>query len=470
MTLTFRNARTTIENAIIDKLAEAYAVRLPTVATIAALRAFPARALPNQRPTLIFVTSSGYAFRWRPWSTSADDGATIIKPDDITSTPGRWVRTTSTSASGYLQACDLFNDDDGSEAVIEQRIYGTKPAMLMTWQNTRRAPKSHRAGALYWARMSFKILVISEQLRGEQMARQGSGNATEAAADPGTGAMLGDVKELLAGMTGEELGVTDVATIEIGDEEPVLKDLERRSFVEAIDIEVRYTEVKTADTDAVSLDDPWEFNTQRQLAQTSGETFDGESYVTGGLTVPVGASLTQTIAAGTAYIGGSAVAVGATAHTFTASRVTYRDLLSNGTWEFHEAYVGEDAPDASAGALRVGVTVTDANGVISDAVIADSLIDFEGPDKVDLTELVSLAVTPTPTTASVAGTRQFTAIGTFSDGTTADLTEGATWASSNTGVASVNAAGTALGVAPGTCSITATIDDIASNAASLTVS
>ncbi len=71
--------------------------------------------------------------------------------------------------------------------------------------------------------------------------------------------------------------------------------------------------------------------------------------------------------------------------------------------------------------------------------------------------LVSIAVSPANPT-SVAGTdRQFTATGTYSDATTADLTTSVSWASATTSVATIGATtGLAHAVSPGTSTISAT--------------
>ena len=83
--------------------------------------------------------------------------------------------------------------------------------------------------------------------------------------------------------------------------------------------------------------------------------------------------------------------------------------------------------------------------------------------------LVSLAVTPSKANVGVDGTAQFTAIGTFGDSTTVDLTETATWSSSHDGVATITSSRLATGVAVGTATITATHGDL-SGTATLTVS
>ena len=69
--------------------------------------------------------------------------------------------------------------------------------------------------------------------------------------------------------------------------------------------------------------------------------------------------------------------------------------------------------------------------------------------------LTSIAIAPLAATLSVAGTQQYTATGTYADGTQQDLTGVATWASSNVGVATISATGLATGVASGSTSISA---------------
>ncbi len=82
--------------------------------------------------------------------------------------------------------------------------------------------------------------------------------------------------------------------------------------------------------------------------------------------------------------------------------------------------------------------------------------------------LQSIAVTPANPTVSVGETRQFTATGTYSNGTTQELTSQVTWASSSGAVASVNAAGLASALGQGTTTITATLGAV-SGSTGLTV-
>jgi Flp pilus assembly secretin CpaC len=84
--------------------------------------------------------------------------------------------------------------------------------------------------------------------------------------------------------------------------------------------------------------------------------------------------------------------------------------------------------------------------------------------------LQSIAVTPGTASIAPTGTQQFTAIGTFSDGTTQDVTSTVTWASSSPTVATIGSLnGLALGQAAGTTQITATLGSVSSTAATLKV-
>jgi hypothetical protein len=83
--------------------------------------------------------------------------------------------------------------------------------------------------------------------------------------------------------------------------------------------------------------------------------------------------------------------------------------------------------------------------------------------------LTSIAVTPAPVTIAQGNSIQFTATGTYSDSSTQNLTSTVTWASATISVATINAAGLAQGVAPGTSNITAKQGAVTSPAAVLTV-
>ncbi len=69
--------------------------------------------------------------------------------------------------------------------------------------------------------------------------------------------------------------------------------------------------------------------------------------------------------------------------------------------------------------------------------------------------LISVSITPSNTSITVNGTEQLTAMGNYSDGSTANLTSSVTWVSSNTAVITVNQTGVAMAVGAGSAVITA---------------
>lgn len=82
--------------------------------------------------------------------------------------------------------------------------------------------------------------------------------------------------------------------------------------------------------------------------------------------------------------------------------------------------------------------------------------------------LNSIKVTPAVRSIAVGTTQSFTAIGSYSDGSTRDLSTTATWNSSDTSIASLNTDGVATAVSTGVLTITATSAGV-SNTSELTV-
>jgi hypothetical protein len=83
--------------------------------------------------------------------------------------------------------------------------------------------------------------------------------------------------------------------------------------------------------------------------------------------------------------------------------------------------------------------------------------------------LSSIALSPLNPSIALGTTQQFTATGTYTDGSTQDLSSAAAWSSSDTAIFTVNTTGLAVSVAIGTATITATANGI-SGSTSLTVS
>ena len=75
---------------------------------------------------------------------------------------------------------------------------------------------------------------------------------------------------------------------------------------------------------------------------------------------------------------------------------------------------------------------------------------------------VSIAVSPGDESLAVGVSAQFTAVGTFTDGSTQNITNGVAWASATPSVAAISGTGVASGVAVGTSQITASLPGVTS--------
>ncbi len=73
----------------------------------------------------------------------------------------------------------------------------------------------------------------------------------------------------------------------------------------------------------------------------------------------------------------------------------------------------------------------------------------------DSKDVVGVSISPTDTSIQPGNTQQFSTTGTFSNGSTSDVTGQTSWASSSPSVATIDANGLATGVAFGTTTISA---------------
>src|SRR5262249_54727418 len=121
-----------------------------------------------------------------------------------------------------------------------------------------------------------------------------------------------------------------------------------------------------------------------------------------------------------------------------------------------------------------GYTVTPAKTGLSFQPSSQSVVvNKSSSSVVDFTAtptLQSISISVAAGSIAKGSTVQFTAIGTFGDGSTQNLTNSVSWNSSNTSVATVSGSGLASGVGGGSTTITASQGGITSNTVSLTVS
>ena len=134
---------------------------------------------------------------------------------------------------------------------------------------------------------------------------------------------------------------------------------------------------------------------------------------------------------------------------------TVQNLTQSATWSSSAPGVAT----ITAGGLATGVTA----GTSSVSALVGSVT---GSTKLTVTAsvLVSIAVTPVNASIAAGNTQQFAATGTYSDGSTQNLTSTAAWSSSAPGVATVRAGGLATGVTAGTSSVSALVGSVTGSA------
>lgn len=140
--------------------------------------------------------------------------------------------------------------------------------------------------------------------------------------------------------------------------------------------------------------------------------------------------------------------------TGTYSDASIADITGSVTW----ASDASSKATVTSGGLATGVAVGSSHiSATSSGVSASATLSIT-------TALISIDVTPATPTVAKGLTQQFTATGTFSDSSTADMTSSVTWASSDPGKATINAgSGLAATVATGTTTISATSGSVSGN-------
>lgn len=138
--------------------------------------------------------------------------------------------------------------------------------------------------------------------------------------------------------------------------------------------------------------------------------------------------------------------------TFTGGS-TY-DLTQSVTWSSSATGVASISNTVGtqglATALAAGTsTIGAAIGQISDSTLLTVTATLQ-----------SITVTPAGPSITLGNSQQFTATGNYSDGSTQNLTNSASWSSSATNVATINSTGLASSVAAGTTTISATVGSV----------
>ena len=130
----------------------------------------------------------------------------------------------------------------------------------------------------------------------------------------------------------------------------------------------------------------------------------------------------------------------------TYTDASTQDITATVTWTSSDEGIATIDASGLASAVSEGVAnITAADGAVNNSTTLT----------VTPKELVSIAVTPVDDSVAQGLTLQYTAIGTYTDSSTEDITGTVTWTSSNNGIASIDASGLASAVSIGVANITA---------------
>jgi RHS repeat-associated protein len=129
------------------------------------------------------------------------------------------------------------------------------------------------------------------------------------------------------------------------------------------------------------------------------------------------------------------------------------DLTTSATWSSAAPSIATVSAGTVTGVTPATTTITATLG------------SFSGSATVTVNPLLqSIKVTPATATVALGGKQPFTATGTYSDGTTKDLTSSVAWSTSDTGLATIDATGLATALSPGTVTVRATLGSITGSA------
>jgi uncharacterized protein YjdB len=145
------------------------------------------------------------------------------------------------------------------------------------------------------------------------------------------------------------------------------------------------------------------------------------------------------------------------AHQFTAtghySDGTSKDLTSSVQWSSSDSNIASVSGTGMATAVAFGVaTVTAQSGSLTATATVN--VSSAGAN------LTAISISPAGASIPVHTTQQFTATGSYSDGSSRDLTGLVTWGSSSAAAATIDVNGLLTGVAAGSTTISATLGSV----------
>lgn len=210
-------------------------------------------------------------------------------------------------------------------------------------------------------------------------------------------------------------------------------------------------------------------------------TSDNEStatITTGGMVTAIGVGVSTITATYGGLSGSTTLTV--TAPTLTSIAVTplnpsiakgtTQQFIATGTYSDNSTFILTSVANWASGTASVA-TITSTGGLAAAAGVGTSTITATYGGKSGSTTLTvspptltSITVTPANPSISKGTTQQFTATGTYTDATTADITASVTWSSTVTSVATISVGGLASAGGAGVSTITATSGSISGSA------
>ncbi len=138
----------------------------------------------------------------------------------------------------------------------------------------------------------------------------------------------------------------------------------------------------------------------------------------------------------------------ATYINLTTGAYSTPDVTTSVTWSSSAATIASIGTSGLAKGLVSGVTDITAS--------MSGVTSFPSRLNVMPAQLQSVTISPTSATIAAGQTQKFTVTGSYSDGTTQDISSSVSWTSSNTAVAGMGASGAAFGLAPAATPVTIT--------------
>jgi len=135
-----------------------------------------------------------------------------------------------------------------------------------------------------------------------------------------------------------------------------------------------------------------------------------------------------------------------------------RNLTSSVQWSTSDGAVAAVSTGGLATAMGAGVTTLTAG---SGKMQAAATVDVTSA----AANLVSIAVSPAASSLPVNASQQYTATGTYNDGSTSDLSALVAWSSSSVSIAKIDASGMASGVSAGAATISAKLGSVTGSTA-----